>query len=493
MHRKAPGVPVGGSVNGARHGASLPGVLADRIVSTRAALVQCGRAHWRWFVVVAALLLLVGLPNYPGRWNTDTGVMVEQMQARRYDDVWSPFITWLWQPFYSLGVGAGWVMLGQVVVIALSVGVVFRRLGVPGAWAPPLTFALCISPVFYASAISVMRDTWFLCALLVAIACVLSPYGRRTMALLVVAVVLAIATRQNAAPAVAVVVAWAAWRWGPWVGRTRVLAAVGSGVVAPVVVLLSLAVWESAIGVDQEHPETAVFVGDLDEMSGRVGQMLMPESVVDPPFTLDEFRTSTIYALDTLWFYDQRASLRQTDSVHAEIAEAWRDAVREYPVVYLHGRWKLFTRQIGWSGPPAIAYFPADIGTSRSPTPHFPAAAERASTYLSWFTQEGDWRDGGLVHRAWVWWFLVTLVAAWQWWYFRRRTYAVFAVIVTVHLAALFPVAPHMQFRFVEGAVELAQLAVAAAIAVSLRRSGDSSRVKGNPQRTIVSDSVVRV
>lgn len=465
--------PGGANVDGP--GASLPGVLADRIASLRAALVQGWRAHWRWFVVVAALLVLVGLPNYPGRWNTDTGVMVEQMQARRYDDVWAPFITWIWQPLYSLGMGAGWVMLGQVVVMALSVGVVLRRLGVRGAWAPPLTFALCISPVFYASAISVMRDTWFLCSLLVAIGCVLSPPRRRTMVLLVVAVVLAIASRQNAAPAVAVVVAWGAWRWGPWAGRRRLLATAATGLLAPAAVLLSLAVWETAIGVDQEHPETAVFVGDLDEMSGRVDRMLMPEIVVDPPFTLDEFRTSTIYALDTLWFGNRRASLRQTDAVHAEIAQAWRDSVREYPVVYLKGRWQLFTRQVGWSGPPAIAYFPADIGTSRSPRPHFPEAASKASTYLSWFAHEGDWRFGGWVHRAWVWWALVTATAAWQWLRFRRRTYAVFALLVAVHLTALFPIAPHMQFRFVEAAIVIAQLAIVGAVAVTWRRRLDET------------------
>ena len=447
--------------------ANLPDGFAVRIASTRAAIVQCWRAHWRWFVVVSALLLLVGLPNFPGRWNTDTAVMVEQIRARRYDDVWSPFITWIWQPFYAIGIGAGWLMLGQVVVIALSVGVVLRRLGVPGAWAPPLTFALCVSPVFYASAISVMRDTWFLCALLVAIGCVLSAPRRRTVVLLVVAVVLAIASRQNAAPAIAIVVVWASWRWGKWGGRARIVAAISAGIVAPLAVVLSLAVWESAIDVDQEHPETAVFVGDLDEMSGRVGQVLMPASVVDPPFTLDEFRTSSIYSLDTLWFFNRRASLRQTDAVHADIARAWRDSVREYPIVYLKGRWRLFTRQIGWSGPPSIAYFPADIGTTRSPRPHFPEAAAKASTYLSWFAHNGDWRFGGLVHRAWLWWALVAATAAWQWIRFRRRTYTWFALIVAAHLSALFFVAPHGQFRFVEFAVEVAQLSLVAAVAAT--------------------------
>ena len=443
-------------------------MLARLLTSWRATARQACRAHWRWAVVVVALLLLAWLPNYPGRWNTDTGVMIEQMQSGRYDDIWSPFITWLWQPFFDLGVGAGWVMALQVVVIALSVGLILRRLGVSGRWAPWLTTVLCLSPVFYASAISVMRDTWFLCSLLVAIGCVLSPRSRRTVALLVVAIVLGIASRQNGAAAMAVVSAWAVWRWAPLPRpRVRVLAASAAAVLVPLSVIVSLMVWEAVLDVDQEHPETAVFVGDLDEMSGRVGQMLLPESIVDPPFTMAELETSSIYDLETLWFGGRRASLRQTDEVHAEIAAAWRDAVREYPIVYLHGRWQLFTRQIGWSGPPAIAYFPEEIGTTRSPVPAFRGAAAHASTYLSWFADDGYWRWGGWVHRAWWWWAALWGVAIWQWRSFRRRTSVAFAVIVSVHLLALFVVAPHMQFRFVEGGIEVAQVALVAALAVT--------------------------
>ena len=106
--------------------------------------------------------------------------------------------------------------------------------------------------------------------------------------------------------------------------------ALGGGLAVTLLIVVAIAVWRDVEGVAAEHPETAVFVGDLDEMSTRVGENLMPSAVADPPLTMDEFRSSSIYALDTLWFYGQRASLRQPPEVHAQIRDAWVDAVKEH-------------------------------------------------------------------------------------------------------------------------------------------------------------------
>jgi hypothetical protein len=241
-------------------------------------------------------------------------------------------------------------------------------------------------------------------------------------------------------------------------------------VVAVGIMLGGLAVWKKAAGVEAAHPENAVYVGDLDEMSTRVGVNLMPADVANPPLTLDDFRRSSIYALDTLWFYGRRASLRQPPAVSAEIAAAWRHAVRTYPVVYLHGRWKLFTRQIGWSGPPAIAWFPADIGAAITPHPRFPSAAADASRYLTWFTA-GSWQTGGWVHRLWWWWLLSWVAVLWAAALRRRRqlgrydVHLMLALAISAHVLMLFFVAPHLQYRFVEAAVVLAQISLVIAVA----------------------------
>ena len=434
---------------------------------------------WRrlrpWLLPLAIVLVLVALPNVPGRWNTDTGVMVEQMRARQYDDIWSPFITWLWQPLYLLGFGAAWLMFAQVVVLTLAIGMVLRRSGMSLRSARIVTVLLMLSPPVYAAAISVMRDTWFLCSLMVMIAVALGPRTRGNVAMLAVASVLAVGSRQNASASVAVVLVWAALRWWPLPSRVRRWGlALGGGLAVTIVIVTSIAVWRNAAGVASEHPETATFVGDLDEMSTRVGENLMPTSVVDPPLTMDEFRTSSIYALDTLWFYDQRASLRQPPEVHAEIRDAWVDAVKEHPVVYLHGRWKLFTRQIGWSGPPVIAFFPEDLGGGRAPTPAFLGMAAAATDYLSLTTHSGSWRLGGWVHRVWLWW-LVSAVMYGGWWWARGRTdppswlFTLPFPLVTAHLALLAFVAPHAQYRFVEAMVVIAEVCTAAAIAALVR------------------------
>lgn len=418
-----------------------------------------------WAVPLAVVLLVVAVPNLPGRWNTDTAVMVEQMRAHSYDDIWAPFITWLWQPFFALGFGAAWLMCAQAVVLTLSIGMILRRGGVSLRWARVWTVLLVLNPIIYAATISVMRDTWFLCALLTAIAIAMGPRTRAHGVQFGIAAVLAVASRQNAIAAVAVVIGWMFVRWWPHSVRWKHYArAAVAALCASAAIVVALSVWSAAVGVKSEHPETALFVGDLDEMSTRVGVNLMPADVVDPPLTMDEFRSSSIYALDTLWFYGRRASLRQPAAIHAEIRSAWRHAVVDHPVVYFHGRWKLFTRQIGWSGPPRIAYFPEYLGGPRSPVPVFPSWAARASGYLAHFTDDGWYGTGGWAHRAWLWWAASGALAAWWVARGRRRWHhdlvPMVFLAITAHLGALMFVAPHAQYRFVEAAIVLAQIAL---------------------------------
>jgi hypothetical protein len=80
--------------------------------------------------------------------------------------------------------------------------------------------------------------------------------------------------------------------------------------------------------------------------------------------------------------------------------DAWWDAIREYPTVYWHSSWQMFTRQIGWSGSPLEAHYPTNVTSDAFP-PRSVRLSELSSIYLELF-DGGDWRFGGLVHRPWV-------------------------------------------------------------------------------------------
>jgi hypothetical protein len=254
--------------------------------------------------------------------------------------------------------------------------------------------------------------------------------------------------------------AWPAWqmllRFG-WRGRAaRVLVASAAGVVLTLAVFGASQLVVHAIGVRVTGPETVTYIVDLDEMSTRVGEVLLPQSVSNVPLTLDYLKRSDIYTMDRVFYLDHAIKLRQPAGPRADAAAAWRTAVREHPLVYLQARWKLFTRQIGWSGPSSLAFLPNHGTSTVVRDPRFETPSDAVSWYLNRFTDGGRWWVPGWAHRAWIWLAIGLAVAAarraWQHWYL--------VAMAGAHTFGLFFVATTLQYRFLEPAIVLCVLSL---------------------------------
>jgi hypothetical protein len=236
----------------------------------------------------------------------------------------------------------------------------------------------------------------------------------------------------------------------------RALAAAAVGLAMTVVVFGTYQVVVKLIGTRVAGPESVTYVVDLDEMSSRVGEVLIPPSAVRVPLTLDYLDRTSVYSMDTLFYVDRMVKLRMPAGPRADVTAAWRQAVRDHPMAYVHARWKLFTRQIGWSGPTVVAFLPATGTSAVVRGPALRPASDAVSWYLSRFTDGGKWWAPGWGHRPWIWCALAVAVAAarraWQHWY-------LFAMAMC-HAAGLFVVATTLQYRFIEPAVVLCVLSV---------------------------------
>jgi hypothetical protein len=405
---------------------------------------------------------IIVVPVWPGRLNFDTDRQISDARNGDINDVFSPLLTLLWRPFLRAGIGTWLVLVLQVVVIVLAVAAIARSFGHSRRMSALLTAGFCLSPWVLAVEIAVTRDGWFLAFVLASVAVAVHPTmsTRQRVALLLVGAFLVQATRQNGLFLIVPLLAWPAWqllRRAEWRRPSlRVVAAAGMGLTMTVAVFGAHQVAMKIVGTRVAGPESVTYVVDLDEMSSRVGEVLIPSSATRVPLTLSYLAHTSVYSMDTLFYADRMVKLRMPADPRADVTAAWRRAVRDHPLDYFHARWKLFTRQVGWSGPNVVAFLPAS-GTSavvRGPSLRSPSAA--VSWYLNLFTDGGRWWVPGWGHRPWIWLALAGAVAAarraWQHWY-------LFAMALC-HTIGLFVVATTLQYRFIEPAVVLCVLSV---------------------------------
>lgn len=404
--------------------------------------------RWRWFVGLGAMWLLIAVPSFPGRANFDTISMVENMDAGAYTDWWSPLLMIAWKPFYELGFGLGFILLGQIAAMFVAVGALVRPL-FRTQWAAVLAAAaVCLFPTSYAMLINVIRDTWFTVAILGCLAVVYRTRQPRPIhgALLALGLLTVMAARQNGVPVVMVLAGAAALHWG-FVARyrttvRRAAAAVVVGVIVGVAVFGLAQAMVRVADVEATGPEAVLYYVDVDEMSTRVGEFLVPDVFLRQPVTLDQLAEERNYRLEHV---EQWMDLRLPPEDRPAAREAWIDAVTEHPVVYLQSRWQLFTRQAGWSGAPLEAHFPTDVSNAEFPL-RWPGLAERASGYLEMF-DGGEWYQGGFVHRGWPY-VVVAGIAAWR---LGRRAPLLFTIpaIQGAVFAGLFFLAPISKARLI--------------------------------------------
>ncbi|MFM2181968.1 MAG: hypothetical protein RJB61_262 [Actinomycetota bacterium] len=357
------------------------------------------------------LALVVG-PTFPGRANHDTDQMVREMAAGAYTDWWSPLLMMAWKPFYMIGLGLGFIQIGQVAAFFVSVGSLLRPAFTRRSAAITATVLVCLFPTTYAMLINVIRDTWFAVATIAALAVVFRTRRPTPVhgALLALGLGLMAAARQNGIVVVVIVAGAAAIHWGVagrGSSRRRKLAVGALAGIATGLLFFGLVQGLLVVtSVERTGPEAVTFYVDLDEMSTRVGTVLVPDVYIRDSLTLDDLRADRNYQP-----YSVRdlVRLRLPSEDRSAAAVAWREAVTEYPFVYFQARWQLFTRQIGWSGVPAEAYY-ATYGTSRDFAPRSRWLSSRSTSYLSMF-DDGDKSHGGFLHRPWPY-LAVAVVAA---------------------------------------------------------------------------------
>ena len=351
-----------------------------------------------------------------------------------------------------------------------AVGVLVRPL-FRTQWAAIAAAAtVCLFPTSYAMLINVIRDTWFTVAILGCLAVVYRTRRPRPIhgALLALGLLTVMAARQNGAPVVMVLAGAAALNWGfvERYGRTvlRAGAAIAIGVIAGVVVFGLTQAMVRVADVEATGPETVLYYVDVDEMSTRVGEFLVPDVFLREPVTLDQLAEERNYRLEHI---EQWMMLRLPAEDRPAAREAWIDAVTEYPVVYLQSRWQLFTRQVGWSGSPLEAHFPTEVSNAEFPL-RWPGLAERASGYLEMF-DGGEWFEGGFVHRGWLY-VAVAAIAAWR----LGRRYPLLLTIPVAQVAVfagLFFLAPISKARLIYPVFALGL--IASVYLISDKRAGE--------------------
>lgn len=445
------------------------------------------RARWPWLVGLAVVQLLIVVPTFPGRANHDTDQMVQDMDVGVYWDWWSPLLMMAWRPLYELGFGIGYTQMGTVAVAFAAVGSLIRPL-FSRQWSAVLGAAvICLFPTVYTMLISVIRDSWFTVAVVATLAVIFRTRRPAPIhgALLLLGLASIVAARQNGALVVVVLTFAACANWGllrvqsSAVRRIATWSAVSLAV--GIAALVGVRVLYAVTDVVPTGPETATFYVDLDEMSTRVGRILVPDEFLVEPVTLTDLAAARNYTIESP--LRERLVLRLPPADRPVVEQAWREAVREYPYVYLQARWQMFTRQIGWSGAPGESHYPTD-GTSRIFHPRSPQLSELATGYLEMF-DGGNWYQGGFLHRAWIYLAVAGLAAV----RFGRRWPVLFAIPATqiAVLASLFFLSPIAKSRLVF-AVYLLGL-VAGAYALLGGRALLAERIRNDPGPDVTSSA----
>lgn len=422
--------------------------------------------------VIGVGVAAIVIPVWPGRYTFDADFMERRGRNGGITDTFSPVLEMMWRPFGRLGVPFTTLLVVQVAVILLGMVAVMRCGGCGRRSALITAAALAVTPMVLAPLISVQRDSWFVGISLAMIVVLEHPnYSTRRRAILMgVGLILLIAARQNGVFVALPLVAVFAWRlvatrltWRPAV---KVVGSLVGAALAILVTLGGMQVWERLVGIKQAGPEAVAMLADLDEMSTRVGEVLIPRSASNRQLTLDYLSSTSPFRLHQMFYVDQAVDLFPEQDARAAIREAWTSAVRTHTGDYLGARWQMFSRQIGLSGPPFDAFIPESGSSRLHPQPSFPTMSSWVSDYLGMWTTDGQWWIGGWIHRAWLW-----LAVAWgvAWW--RRGIHLLLATMATAHLAGLFIVAPSVQYRFVEPAVVWAAISVAMAVAITIASS----------------------
>ena len=446
--------------------------------------------------VLALTTALVWVGFAPGHMGVDTLGEIAGVDSGDFTNRHAPLLEALWRPFYELGIGPGVVLLGQISTF-LAGGYLVLRANLRRVSAALIAAAIALSPPVLGMLGSLTRDTWFAAFLLLGFGLAVrlaqrEPVNRGRWAIAIVLVVaLALASRQNAAAAVAplgVLLAHQLLGARPrdraglvarMSSRRPLVAAAAVAILAITALVAAQFLATRAIGARDVNPEQYLYIYDLAAASEREDENLFPPAVLPE---------GGLAAVESGWEVDSMVFLNFGDSpaiaspLEPEpmraLRDAWWDELSSDPLGYLETRTRLFLHQLSIGTPPTTVLPPGIPANEWGYDIWFPAANDLALDYLSPFLNERREflvyeLDGGPLYTVWLYLLIAAGAAVVL---LRRGRAAVEIAVGALALSALtlqaglFLGAMGTAYRFEFPAVAAALFAAPVAIAV-LRRA----------------------
>jgi hypothetical protein len=431
-----------------------------------------GDALIAWGVLLVPVVV-IAIGYWPGQMNVDMLSQILEVASGQFTNQHAPVLHALWHPLWELGLGPGWVLLGQLLAFVAGAYLVLRSV-FPRIPAAVVTAAIALSPPLFSDLGSMQRDVWFAVLLVLTFGLIVRaarlpwPARGRVLTLALAAAWLALAARQNALFAVVsactLIAAMAlerrrdlhsAGRSGAEVKRPRpVLGAVAGGVALTLALMGTQLAATHLVGARDTHPESTLFIYDLAAISERERENLFPPevmsqrgiAVIDRRYDVDAMHAFTFYPGSPIEFPFSAATAESLRS-------GWWETVREHPRAYLDARWDLWLREIALTRSARNPYERPMADNGGFPF-GFPALNRAALDYMEVFGREGSIGepiDGGPLFAVWV--YLVASLAGAFVLLRRGRPWALLAVgalalSALAHQVGVFFLVMHNAYRF---------------------------------------------
>ncbi len=267
-----------------------------------------------------------------------------------------------------VGVGPGWVLASQAVLLVVGSYGAFRA-GFGAIRSAIGATILVLAPQTFGMTSWLIRDVWYTGFLISAVGLIVAAtHARSDRArrgwLLAAAFALFLMTisRQNAIVALPpLAIAWiVTWRRQPARTRTERLRVVGWAAAFTVGTFVATAAVNVAISPVKSGPLQVLYIYDLAAISRKTGDdTVFPAKYINTTqqnvreqFSPFGFQTVTTGAAP---------SVRQPFTVEgtADLQGYWKKAILKHPIAWLQSRWDAWALETAITGPPAWAYHPA--------------------------------------------------------------------------------------------------------------------------------------
>jgi hypothetical protein len=386
------------------------------------------REHLAVGVLLALPVGVAAVSFWPGHMSADTLAQIEQVRTGEFTNLHAPLLMWIWRPFYlHLGAGPGWVLMAQLLTFVIGTYLVLRAAFRPVGAGAAAALICCFPPVFGMLGY-VGRDTWFTALLVLTFGLIVRagqvrwPGQAAWMGAALVVAWLALASRQNAVPAVAIAcillgglaLSRLSQRGSPLrLASTRsrlTLAAIGLGLLVTIGIVGTQWLANAGIGASDRNAEQYTLIYDLAGLSERERRNLFP------PEVLPEGGMSVI---DKHWNPDHMLSYQFGSNppiAHpllgepaAKLRDSWLDAVGSHQAEYIDLRVDLFLRQLAITRPAVWVYHPQIDPNPYGYSIKFSEINSVAKDYVEAFANSE--LEGGWIYSIWAY-LLVTIAAA---------------------------------------------------------------------------------